>query len=150
MTRNLHMSGIIMYGGGAARTALAELAEVIPVLWQSPFSFHWWDSTGMVHDGVMPTLSKRGLSQPPEAFRGEGGFEAAARRCERVTRGVYQLEKFQWLDQLLMKKCRSWENDPERENTPVRAATVHKAQWGTLKVPGGMCLTVLKNLHFLS
>lgn len=150
MTRNLHMSGIIMYGGGAARTALAELAEVIPVLWQSPFSFHWWDSTGMVHDGVMPTLSKRGLSQPPEAFRGK---EASKLQPGGVSewRGVFiSWKEFQWLDQLLMKKCRSWENDPERENTPVRAATVHKAQWGTLKVPGGMCLTVLKNLHFLS
>lgn len=105
------MSGIIMHAGLTACIVVPELCRMIPWLWQSPFHFTdeirpWWSSS----DDVILTPTKRGLSQPLEAFGGVGWLQ-----LQRV--GVSKWEgdfweglsvgKFEWMDQIYseLKKC---------------------------------------------
>lgn len=84
---------------------MPEQGGMIPVLWQSPFRFT---------DGVILTLTKRGLSQPPEAS-GEKGV------CNCSAGYVSRWEGFIgwkiWADRSAITQ--RWRNDAERENVCV-------------------------------
>lgn len=119
-----HMSGIIIYAGLTACTQLRQSC----VEWSEPFFFFftptdWWRDA----DGVILTLTKRGLSQPPEAWGDEGLCDC---REEPVKR-VYQLENLKWMDQLSldageMLRQRKWCWDTDHR------ARVQKAPLGML------------------
>lgn len=139
MTQNLHMSGIIMYAGLTARMVVPELCGMIPVLWQSPFHFTdeiwlWWYGVG-----VILTLTKRGLSQPPEAFGEEGVCncrEGYVSKWEGLSVG-----RFEWMHQLLLEEMlreRKWCREGEH-------ACLHKlclACWSAVMLPVSTAHTV--------
>lgn len=93
MTGIWHMSGIIIYAGLTACTRLRQSC----VEGAEPFFFfltstHWgWDA-----DDVILTLTKRGLSQPPEAWGDEGLCDCG----EEPVKRVYRLENCKWMDRL--------------------------------------------------
>lgn len=173
MTQNLHMSGIIMYAGLTARMVVPELCGMIPVLWQSPFHFTdeiwlWWYGVG-----VILTLTKRGLSQPPEAFGEEGVCNCREGVCEQV-RGFIGWKI--WVDastitrrnvegETMMQRGRACmsaqallsmlvSSDAPCEHSTYCNWYSGTAQWlvmklcWTMQLPGVVCLTVLEKEHF--